>query len=182
MTHSEEANIENAISNIEFSGGGNSDEIHAFVRESQRILETLIEENKTLRQELKTEKELRLQASQQIVERSAFMLEEASEIAAKYVEQAKEQATQLTADANDYNSSTRAEADSYAESTRAEADAYRHSIVNEVETERDLIALEIDELRASHAETKAKIVSFHKSLLESLESDSSADNTDETDG
>lgn len=182
MTYPEELNIENNIPDLELSGGTHSTEIDAFVRESQKMLDRLIEDNKNLRDELKTEKTLRLQASQQIVERSASMLEEASEIAAKYVEQAKDQAEDITSEANAYADSTRSDADTYAEETRAEADAYRKSIVNEVETERDLIALEVEELHASHAETKAKIISFHKSLLEELEADSSNDTNDENDG
>lgn len=182
MTYPEELNIENNIPDLELPGGSAPAEIDAFVRESQKMLDRLIEDNKNLREDLKTEKALRYQASQQIVERSASMLEEASEIAAKYVEQAKEQAAEITSEANAYAESTRSEADSYAEETRAEADAYRNSIVNEVETERDLIALEVEELRASHAETKAKIISFHKSLLSELEADSTDDTTDENDG
>lgn len=173
MTHTEELTIEQSIDNLEVPGGGNSDEIQAFVKESQKILDKLIEDNKNLRQELKTEKSLRVQTSHKIVESSASMLEEASEIAAKYIEQAKEQAKELTDEANEYSDKKKSEADAYDEKVRKEADDYRASIVNEVETERDLIALEIEDLKASHAETKERIVSFHRSILSSLESSES---------
>lgn len=189
MTHTEELALEEDIQTLEVPGGNNSDEIEAFVRESQKILEKLIEDNKNLRHELKTEKSLRVQASHKIVESSASMLEEASEIAGKYIEQAKDQAQEITSDADEYSSVTRTEADAYSneirtdadaysETVRKEADEYRKSIVNEVETERDLIALEVEELHASHAETKERIISFHQSILNDLravESDQKSD-------
>lgn len=170
MTLPEEETTEALSTDIKFPGGGNA-EIEAFVRESQKIIDRLIDDNTSLRSELKTEKSLRLQASQKIVEQSATLFEEASEIAAGYIETAKEKAAVLTA-----------EADEYHERVTKEADEYRASIVNEVETERDLIALEVEELRASHKEMKERLISFHQSYLDRLLSENSKQEEEPVEG
>lgn len=156
MTLPEESETGTDRKEISFSGESSA-EIEAFVRESQKIIDRLVADNNDLRNELKTEKALRLQASSKIVEQSATLFEEASEIAAGYIATAKEKAAILTE-----------EADAYHAKTTQEADDYRASIVNEVETERDLIALEVEELEATHQEMKARLIAFHQSYLDQL--------------
>lgn len=163
MTLPEESETGTENKEISFSGESNA-EIEAFVRESQKIIDRLVADNNELRAELKTEKALRLQASSKIVEQSATLFEEASEIAAGYITTAKEKAATLTEEADEY----------HAKVTK-EADDYRASIVNEVETERDLIALEVEELKASHKEMKERLVAFHQSYLDQLASEESED-------
>lgn len=167
MTLPEELESGTENKEISFSGESNA-EIEAFVRESQNIIDRLVADNNELRNELKSEKALRLQASSKIVEQSATLFEEASEIAAGYISTAKEKAANLTEEANDY----------HAKVTK-EADDYRASIVNEVETERDLIALEVEELKESHKEMKARLVAFHQSYLDQLTSEETEDSEEE---
>lgn len=159
MSQSEETTTENNLPDFGLAGGAYPNEVEAFVKESQKILDSLLTDNANLRKELKAEKELHFQLSRKVVEESATMLEEASRISEGFIAEAKEKAEALTTDA-----------DAYAKRVRDEADAYRASIVNEVETERDLIALEVEELNASYVETKARIVSFYRSQLDNLES------------
>lgn len=138
-----------------------------FVQESEEYINSLTDENNSLKKQLAEEVRLR-EAAKDAAGQSVTLLSTAEKVAKEYREDSQAKADEVLKEAHEYSQNVYNDADTYNVETRAEADAYHANIVATAKDDLAVITEKVNAKIVTYKEVTERLAAFHTASLAAL--------------